>query len=64
MSSFHSIHVAWNDCYRMLHNLPKYTSARELQVMNNIPTFEAPLRKTLFNFINHCLNPVTSLSPT
>ena len=55
-SSFHSIRVAYNDCYRMLHNLPRYTSAREFQVINHIPTFEALLRKTLYNFINHCLN--------
>ena len=57
-SSFHSIRVAYNDCYRMLHNLPinRYTSARELQVINYIPTFEALLRKNLYNFINRCLN--------
>ena len=55
-SSFHSICVAYNDCYRMLHNLPRYTSAREFQVINHIPTFEALLRKTVYNFINRCLN--------
>ena len=33
-SSFHSIRVAYNDCYRMLHNLPRYTSAREFQVIH------------------------------
>ena len=55
-SSFHSIRVAYNDCYRMLHNLPRYTSAHELQVINHTPTFEALLRKTLYNFINRCLN--------
>ena len=55
-SSFHSIRVACNDCYRMLHNLPRYTSAREFQVINHIPTFEALSRKTLYNFINRCLN--------
>ena len=46
-SSFHSIRVAYNDCYRILHNLPRYTSAREFQIINDIPTFEALLRKTL-----------------
>ena len=55
-SSFYSIRIAYNDCYRMLHNLPRCTSARELQVINHIPTFEALLRKTLYNFINRCLN--------
>ena len=50
------IRVAYNDCYRMLHNLPRYTSTREFQVINHIPTFEALLRKTLYNFINCCLN--------
>ena len=55
-SSFHRIRVAYNDCYRMLHNLPRYTSAREFQVVNHIPIFEALLRKTLYNFINRCLN--------
>ena len=40
-------------CYK---NLPRYTSACELQVINHIPTFEALLRKTLCNFINRCLN--------
>ena len=29
----------------MLHNLPRYTSAREFQVINHIPTFKALLRK-------------------
>ena len=55
-SSFHSIRVVYNDCYRMLHDLPRYTSARKFQVINHIPTFEALLRKTLYNFINRCLN--------
>ena len=55
-SSFHSIRVAYNDCYRMLHNLPRYTSASEFQVINHILTFEALLRKTSYNFINRCLN--------
>ena len=49
-SSFHSIRVACND------NLPRYTSAWKLQVINHTPTFEALLRKTLYNFINRCLN--------
>ena len=46
-SSFHSIRVAYNDCYRMLHNLPRCKNARELQVINHIPTFETVLRKTV-----------------
>ena len=39
--SFHHIRVAYNDCYRISHNLPRYASVRKLQILNNITTFEA-----------------------
>ena len=54
-SSMHSIlKVAYNDFYRILHGLPRNTSARELQTQDNNVTFDALLRKSIFRFIDRC----------
>ena len=45
---------AYNDSYRILHNLPRWTSARLSQIECHIITFEAILLKTTFSFIQRC----------
>ena len=37
-----------------MHGLLRSTSAREIQVCNDIITFDAPLRKSLYNFLIRC----------
>ena len=46
--------VAYNDSNRMLHGLPRNTSARELQIQDDVVTFDALLRKSIFCFIDRC----------
>ena len=46
--------IAYNDSYRMLHGLPRNTSARELQIEDDIVTFDALLRKSMFRIIDGC----------
>ena len=49
-SSFSKIRVAYNNFYRnILHVLPR-SSASKMFVDNNIPNFEALLRKEVFSF--------------
>ena len=37
-----------------LHGLPRNTSARELKIQDDIITFNALLRKSMFRFIDRC----------
>ena len=53
-SSLKKILVAYNNSFRFLHGLPRYASAREHQVLNNITTFEAILRKMSCSFVYCC----------
>ena len=45
-SSMRHLKVAYNDSYRILHGLPRNTSARELQIQDDIVTFDALLPKS------------------
>ena len=54
--NFSQLHVAYNDSYRILHNIPRYVSASNHQVQSNIETLEALIRKHIFSFINCCMN--------
>ena len=53
--SMNRLRVAYNDSYRILHNLPRSSSARAHQVQSNILTFDALIRKYIFSFISRCL---------
>ena len=49
-SSFSKIHVAYNNLYRKMVHVSHGSSARKMFVDNNIPNFEALLRKEMFSF--------------
>ena len=53
-SSLKRIRVAYNNSFRFLHELPRYVSAREHQVLNNITTLDAILRKMCCSFVYRC----------
>ena len=53
-SSLKRILVAYNNSFRFLHELARYVSARKQQVLNNITTFHAILRKMSCSFVYHC----------
>ena len=53
-SSLKRIHVAYNNSFRFLYELARYVSAREQQVLNNITTFDAILRKMSCSFVYRC----------
>ena len=46
--------VANNNSFRFLHGLSRYVSARKQQVLNNITTFDAILRKMSCSFVYRC----------
>jgi len=48
------LRVAYNFGCRVLCNLPGRASVTSHQVQCNIPTFEAPLRKNTFLFLERC----------
>ena len=52
--SLKRIRVAYNNSFRFLHGLPRYVSAREHQVLNNITTFDAIRRKMFCSFVYRC----------
>ena len=45
---YHQIKLAYNDAFRILHNFPPFSSARNFQVQHNIITFNALLRKSIY----------------
>ena len=54
--SYHRIKIAYNDVFRMLHNLPCSSSARNFQVQHNVITFDALLQKCMYSFVNRCFH--------
>ena len=54
--TFRKLRVAYNDSYRILHNLPRYVSARECQVSAHVTTFSALIRKSFFSFVSRCFH--------
>ena len=48
------LRIAYNDSYRILHNIPGYISAGLEQINANVTTFEALLRKCLFSYVTRC----------
>ena len=48
-SSFSKIRVAYNNLYRKILHVPRRSSASKMFVDNNIPNFEALLRKEMFS---------------
>ena len=53
-SSLKRIRVAYNNSFRFLHGLARYVSAREQQMLNNITTLDAILRKMSCSFVYCC----------
>jgi len=54
LTAINHLRVAYNDVFRILHGLPHYFSASEIQVQYGIDTFFALLRKNTYNFIECC----------
>ena len=46
--------VAYYDAFRMIHGLPRHTSACVQQILFYVLTFDAVIRKCLFNFVKRC----------
>ena len=44
----------YNNSFRFLHGLPRYVSAPEQQVLNNITIFDAILRKMSCSVVYRC----------
>ena len=50
-STFSKLRVAFNNVYRRMLGLPKWSSASGMYATHNIENFEALLRKTLYGFV-------------
>ena len=53
-SNLKRICVAYNNSFQFLHGLARYVNAGEQQVLNNITTFDAILRKMSCSFVYRC----------
>ena len=49
-SSYNKIRVAYNNAFRLLHDIPRYVSTRLCQIYANIPTFDAYIRNCRYGF--------------
>ena len=59
ITAFKRVRVAYNNAYRILFNHDKYCSASLMFVSNDVFSFEALIRKNIFNFmcrLNDCEN--------
>ena len=45
------LHVAYNDAFRILLRVPRWTSASHMFVTNNVPTFHAVMRNFMYKFM-------------
>ena len=49
--SFHKLKVAFNNAFRMLHNLPTYSSASEMFTVNRVADCQAVIRHLVHCFM-------------
>jgi len=47
--SYSKLNVAYNDAFRQLLQQPRWCSASQLFVLNNVPTFSANVRKLVYS---------------
>ena len=52
------LRVAYNDSYRILHNLPRCCNALTLQIDHGINTFDTLSRKSTFSIVRRCSSAV------
>ena len=52
--SLKRVRITYNNAYKILHGIPRWVSAREAQVVNQIYTFDALLRKNANSFVERC----------
>ena len=50
-SSFHKLKVAFNNAFRMMHNLPTYCSASEMFTVNRVADCKAVIRNLVHRFM-------------
>ena len=53
--SFHKLKVAFNNDFRMLHNLPTYCSASEMFTVNRVADCKAVIRNLVHRFISRLM---------
>ena len=53
--SFHQLKVAFNNAFRMLHNLPTYCSASEMFTVNRVADCKAVIRNLVHRFISRLM---------
>ena len=56
ISSLNHVRIAYNNSFRILHNIPRQESARTRQIQSNIKTFDALIRNYLYSFLKRCNN--------
>jgi len=59
--SYRKLNVAYNDAFRQLLQEPRWCSASQLFVLNNVPTFSANIRKLVYSLF-HCIAHSESLT--
>ena len=63
-NAIYRLRVAYNDSYRILPNLPRWTSARLSQIECHINTFDTILRKTTFSFLSNVAKALPTIQLT
>ena len=50
-STFSKVRIAFNNAYRRIFGLPKWSSASEMYACNNIDNFETMMRRGIYGFV-------------
>ena len=58
INSLNPVRIAYNNSFRILHNIPRQESARTRQIQSNIKIFDAPIRNYLYSFLKRCNNSI------
>ena len=53
--TFHKLKVAFNNAFRMMHNLPTYCSASEMFTVNGVADCKAVIRNLVHRFISRLM---------
>ena len=56
ISCLNRVRIAYNNSFRILHNIRRQESARTRQIQSNIKTFDALIRNYLYSFLKRCNN--------
>ena len=61
VQSMHTLNVAYNNAFRLMHHLPTYCSASLMFVVNRVPNFRVVIRNRIYGFMKRLVSSSNAL---